>query len=210
MHTLLLTAWLCLPIAPLNPTEQDTLPELAFHATLGFANANGIVSLGPHASVRLETLVIHPLVVRAGIEYRYGTFVSHLFPRGDLNMMSVSSDVLYYRGTNHLTGYLGLGIFYAASGFSANPGTRDSLRMHEAITGITIEPQLGYRFTMGLRVNRRMSIEIAVSEFHPRFKYERRYSSTTYSQYSEATNISSFQVTVGRVWEIIPHRQPHR
>jgi hypothetical protein len=206
MHELLLTTWLCLPIAPLNPTEQDTLTDLTFHLTAGLANSNGIVSVGPNASAKFEMMVIHPWVIRVGVDYRYATFNSQLYPKGDLNMFGVSSDVLYYRGTNHLTGYLGFGVSYAANKFSANQGTRDSLRRHAGITDIAMQPQWGYRFTMGLRVNRKMSIEISVTDIRPRFKYRRQYSASSSSHFSETTNTGSFQVAVGRVWEIISRR----
>lgn len=207
MHTLLMTAWLCLPLAPLNPLEQDTLADLSLHLSAGFASPNGIVSFGPDVSSHLEILATHPWVIRTGLDYRFGTLYSRLYPRGDLNSLVVSTDVLYYRGTNQLTGYIGLGVVYAVNHFSSNQGTSDSLRLHESIIDVTMAPQWGYRFTMGLRINRNTSLEIAVSELHPRFVFWRQQAPDRQSRYSRPTNTGSFRISVGHLWEIIPHRR---
>lgn len=206
MHLLLLTAWLCLPIAPLNPIEQDTLPDLSFHLSGGIAGSNGIVSSGPRLSGKFEMLLIHPWAISAGAEYRFATVTSHLFPRGDLNQVTLSSDILYYRGTDRLTGYIGFGALYAVSGFGPNQGTADSLRLRRQIVDIDISSQWGYRLALGLRFNRVMSLEIAVTELRPRFVFRGNSSPGQFSQHSQETRIGGFQITVGRVWEILPHR----
>jgi hypothetical protein len=206
MHTLLMTAWLCLPLAPLNPLEQDTLADLSLHLSAGFASPNGIVSLGPDVSGNLEMMVMHPWVIRAGFDYRFGTLYSRLYPRGDLNSLVVSTDVLYYRGTSQLTGYIGLGVVYAMNHFSPNQGTSDSLRLQESVIDVNMAPQWGYRFTMGLRINRNTSLEIAVSELHPNFVFWRQQAPDRQSRFSTPTNTGSFRVSVGYVWEIMPHR----
>ena len=58
----LLVGWFCLPLAPLNPIQQDTLDVMAVQVFGGLHTGNEIVETGPSLGAKFEVLPIHPLV----------------------------------------------------------------------------------------------------------------------------------------------------
>jgi hypothetical protein len=202
MHSLLMTAWLCLPLAPLNPIEEDTLASVNLHVAAGVAGPNGIVSVGPIASTSLEVLVVHPFMVRATADLAYGRIKSNLFPRGDLWTTTFGGDAIYYRGTDHLTGYVGAGMFYATHFFSPSDATADSLNTTEGVTDVDLQQEWGYRIIIGIRYHRCYSLEITMTELTPDFrKTARDESGGGYRTYQE-TRTGSFRVSLGYLFEI--------
>jgi len=139
MYALLLASWLCLPLAPFNPLEHDTLASVNLHFSAGMSGPNGIVSFGPEISTKYEVLAIHPLVLRGAVDYRYGKLKSNLYPKGDIHTTTLSIEALYYRGTNYMTGYVGFGAVYAFNWFNPSATTSDSLWLNESITDIDLE-----------------------------------------------------------------------
>ena len=136
INTILMTSWLCLPLAPLNPVEEDTLASSSLHFTVGVAKPNGIVTAGPLVSAKYEMLVLHPFVVRGTIDFKYGRVTSHLYPNGHLYSTLLGLDAIYYRGTKYLTGYLGLGPVLSFQSFKWFDQTADSLFATERIIAI--------------------------------------------------------------------------
>ena len=202
MLAYLLAGWLCLPLAPLNPLEQDTLASMNLHVTAGVASPNGVVSAGPAASVKYEMLVVHPFVLRGGVDFRYGKTVSPLFPRGRLFSGTFSLEGFYYRGTDHLLGYIGLGAIYALHSFSSDPTTADSLRAFESVSSVGIRPRLGYRLTLGLRFKKSYSLEVAITELRPDFVKHGSYAGGVTSTHREETRTGGFRVTVGYLFQL--------
>lgn len=203
--TALLTAWLAQPIVPLNPLAQDTLPAMGVHLQTGFGAPNGIVKLGPRLSGALEYRFLHPYVVRGGIEYRYNTVSAKLHlgnpidvyrVRGDLHGVTLSGDMIYYRGTSHLTGYLGFGVVYALHAFNEDRSSSDSLSTL-GITEIDMSAKLGYRLMLGLRWRRNYSLEIGVSEVRPDFLYKRSLAPGVERISEEQSKVGSFYVVFG-------------
>ncbi len=202
MNALLMASWLCLPIAPLNPIEEDTLASINLHFTAGVANPNGIVSAGPVVTAKWEMLAVHPFMVRGTTDFKYGRVTSHLFPQGHLYSMMLGADAVYYRGTNHLTGYIGFGIVYAFHHFASFDTTTDSLYRLEEVTTVDVEQAFGYRLTLGLRYHRCYSLEIAVVELKPDFKKTGRDPVNREFRTYQATRTGSFRVSVGYLFEI--------
>ena len=188
---------MCLPIAPLNPLEQDTLTSVNLHFSVGVSSPNGIVSLGPELSARYEMLAVHPFVIRGAVDYRYGKMKSRLFPQGDIHTTMFSIEGLYYRGNNHLTAYVGLGAVYAFNWFSPLEATSDSLWVNESVTDLDMAQQMGYRITMGLRYHKSYSIEIGVTELHPSLiKWGRTDMDNIYREH-EKIRTGGFRITLG-------------
>jgi hypothetical protein len=169
MNALLMAAWLTLPLAPLNPIEEDTLASMNAHFSVAATIPNGIVSAGPELSAKCELLVVHPFMVRGGIDFKYCHTVSELFPKGTLLSLPLSLDAIYYRGTNHLTGYIGFGAIYAINSFSPKSSTIDSLMQYRSVTDVDMRHEFGYRLTLGLRYHKAYSLEISISEIYPEF-----------------------------------------
>ncbi len=202
MHALLLAAWLCLPAFPLNPVVQDTIAATNVHFTVGLSSPNGLAGSGPEFSFKYEIRFIHPIIVRAAFDYRTGKVNSILYPRGTLYGATVSTDVLYYRGTHKLTGYVGLGVVYTFHRFELAPEVTDSLRSNHQIAEVGFDPSLGFRITMGLRFHRVISLEIAITEARPNLTYVRRYTDESYSLRRERIRLSDARITLGYLWSI--------
>ncbi|MCP4686147.1 MAG: hypothetical protein GY867_11980, partial [bacterium] len=169
MNALLMAAWLTLPLAPMNPIEEDTLPSMSAHVTVAVTAPNGIVSAGPELSAKYELLVIHPFVVRGAVDFKYCHTVSDLFPKGELFSLPLSLDAIYYRGTDHLTGYIGFGGIYAVNYFTPGSSTLDSLTRYQSVVDVEMRDEFGYRLTLGLRYKKAYSLEISISEIYPEF-----------------------------------------
>lgn len=197
ISTLLLTSWLCLPIAPINPAQQDTLADFNLHLNFGLASPNEIVSAGPTGSVKLEMLVAHPFLMRVGVDFQYGHTASSRVPSGNLYTTSLSTDAIVYRGTNHMTGYLGFGVVYAFNDFQSSRSTADSLRLFENVTAVDLSRQLGYRITLGLRYQTSYSFEIAITEMRPNFIKRATEKPNSFSRTYNNTRTGGFRLTFG-------------
>jgi hypothetical protein len=203
---LLIAGWLCAPLAPLNPLEQDTLPSQTIHITAGVAGLGGIVSAGPEIALKYEALVIHPFILRGGCDLKYAQTVSKFFPKGNLYSAALSVDALYYRGTDRLTGYVGLGVVFAGGSFAPSPATADSLFRYEHVTAVDVKPKLGYRITLGLRVHRWYSFELAITEICPDFVKHASGPEGVASRRFETARTGGFRFTVGRVFPVGHYR----
>lgn len=202
MNALLVATWLSLPLAPLNPVEEDTLSEMSLHFTAGLANPNGIVTAGPVLSVNYEMLVIHPFMVRGTIDFKYGRMKSNLFPQGHLWTTMIGGDAIYYRGTNYLTGYVGFGFVYSFHNFVSFDATADSLLVNEGVTDVDMEQKWGYRLVLGLRYHKCYSLEVGVVELEPDFKKIGFDTNVSETRSYQTTRAGSFRITVGYLFEI--------
>ena len=111
--------------------------------------------------------------------------------------MTLSADALYYRGTDHMTGYIGIGVVYAVNHFNPWPGTADSLLACESVTSVDVDQQLGYRLTLGLRYHRSYSFEIGITELYPDFvKHSAGTDGHSVRSY-HTTRTGGFRVTFG-------------
>ena len=108
MYTLLIASWLCLPAFPLNPVAQDTIASVNVHFTVGLSGPNSLVGSGPEITSKYEIRLIHPVVVRAAFDYRYGKVNSILFPKGTLHSATVSTDALTIGAPTNLPDTWGL------------------------------------------------------------------------------------------------------
>jgi len=167
MSSLLLIGWLALPLAPLNPLEQDTVRNVNLHFSIGLNSPNSIVSAGPNLSIKYELLAVHPVILRAALDYAYSRIDSRLYPNGNLHTATASLEVLYYRGTHHLMGYLGGGAVLANHWFLPTSAASDSLFANEQVTDVDLARQFGYRLTLGLRYRQSYSFEITMTELRP-------------------------------------------
>lgn len=202
MNTLLLVTWLALPLAPLNPTEEDTLASMSAHFTASVTAPNGIVSAGPELSAKYEMLVVHPFVVRGAVDLKYCRTVSELFPKGQLLSLPLSLDAFYYRGTDRLTGYIGFGGMYTINSFSPNASTIDSLMQHQSVNDVTMRNEFGYRLTLGLRYKKVYSLELSISEVYPDFVLHGRDPEGGETRSHMTTRVGGFRLSIGYLFTI--------
>ncbi len=200
MHFLVLTSWLCLPLFPLNPVAQDTLPPFSAHVSAGIGSPNRLTGPTAELTAKYEVLLFHPLVARTAIDYRIGKVTSKLYPKGILQGATLSLEFFAYRGTRRLTGYLGLGVVYAYHSYSLSKAAADSLRTNHLISDIDVIPTFGYRLTLGLRFHRSVSLEIGITEVSPKLKYIQWLSPSSYATSYEKVRLSEARVTLGYLW----------
>ena len=205
MYSLLLTTLLSMPIYPLNPTVQDTVATHVIHITAGAVGPNEVASAGPDFTLKNEFLIHHPVVVRAGIEYRFGSMSSKRFPHGHLQALTLATSVLYYRGTNRMTGYLGAGVVYVMSGLKMKTAVADSLFRAEDVTGIDLSNTLGYRFLLGLRYRNSFSLEISLTNTRPDFVKHSELNQFSSLDKSEPLKLNDVRVSLGYLFNL--HRR---
>ncbi len=197
MYALILSTLLSLPLYPLNPTAQDTINTMNLHVTMGYIGRGESVSAGPEATLKFETVLQHPFILRAALEYRYGSIVSNYLPHGNISRILIAPEFIYYRGTRKLTAYLGGGPVYSFDYYSPRAATMDSLRAQTGVTSLRVSDVFGYRITLGLRLHRIYSLEIGITELHPDFVFRKDYPANIYSVRSEEFRFNDFRVSVG-------------
>ncbi len=202
MLSVLFAAIMALPLYPLNPIQQDTLEVMSLHLSAGMNSPNGVTSLAPDISIKYEMLVAHPFVVRPSIEFHFGKINKALFPDGDLSAITLATDIIYYRGTDHLTGYIGTGVAYASYFFEPTSRASDSLIENFGVTDVDVKKTVGYRLTMGLRYQKAYSLEFGVTEMRPVFSYKSRFASKQYSEYTYKSRMSNVRFTLGYLFPL--------
>ena len=202
MLAIICAAFLTLPLYPLNPVEQDTVSTINLHLTAGVSSHSGMISAGPELTAKFEYLFNHPFIFRSSLDYIYGEIKSNNYPNGTMHRQSLSTEVVYYRGTKKITAYLGLGIVYGRGIFNLS----DSSFFDDETDGIPQEINvghaLGYRFLMGLRFKHKYSIEVTITEISPSFIYFRRTSATSYSEEEFEFRANYFKVSLGYLFKL--------
>lgn len=199
MHALLLASLLSLPIYPLNPVAEDTLALRNLHLALGVASPNNVMDAGPELSARFEFLVVHRFILRSAFDYRYGKVTTNLLPNGRLHSSTISIEALYYRGTDHLTGFFGWGLVYVFSNFRISGQAADSLRSNFGITGVRVKENVGYRLTLGLRYRKAYSFEIGITELKTAFVYTTALTESSYFEQAQRSRFSNIRATFGYI-----------
>ncbi len=202
LTTIVTSFWMCLPIAPLNPIEQDTLPAMALQVSAGVTSPNHIVSTGPELSLKYELLATHPLVLRTSLDYQFGSTRTTLWPGGTLHQASIELTAFYYRGTDKLTGYIGAGPVFRFGYYNLSSTAKDSLWAEDQIDEVSLKQALGYRIFLGMRFSKVYVLEVGVSEVESDIVYHRRPASNVEATYGESTKLSAFRITFGYLWTL--------
>lgn len=198
MWTALMTTWLALPIAPLNPIEQDTVASINLQSTVGIAVPNGIISAGPELAVKYELRMVHHLILRLSAEYRYGELTSRLFPRGSIHSGTFALEGLYYHGTNRLMGYVGFGGVYNLNGYTPWPATWQTLQANN-VTDIWMSQAIGYRVVIGFRWRKQYALEISTTELYPKLRENIYISETRFARETRSVRTGSFRISLGYI-----------
>jgi len=199
MHALVLTTLLALPLYPINPIKQDTLDLMNVHFSVGLTAPNGLVKTGVEFSTKYEFLVVHPLVLRVAVDYRFSQ-VNHVrYPPGLVFGPLLSLEALYYRGTNRLTGFVGGGAVLALYDHHTSRSASDSLVLAEngGITDVGLKKTYGYRLTFGLRFHRTYSLEVSITDVRPSFVYSSDLGNGSYSRRYDSARFNDFRVSFG-------------
>ncbi|MEE8403903.1 MAG: hypothetical protein V3S17_00775 [candidate division Zixibacteria bacterium] len=202
MYSLILTSLLSLPVFPLNPTDRDTLNSSNFHITAGVSSPSDFATAGPEFTLKYELLFYHPIVLRTGVEYNRGRVTKISFPNGDYHGFTTSVEILYYRGTDRMMGFMGMGVVYNQSYLNMDGSVADSLLAAENISDVYLRGNAGYRFIFGLRKSRLWSFEIRMTDIRTHLVYRRNLGAYRYSIQREPVRLSDFRITLGYLIEL--------
>lgn len=182
MFALILAAMLPFSNYPLNPTAEDTLNSMNLHVTAGVSGQSGMISAGPEFTLKYEYLFNHPFVFRTSFEYLTGEIDAVNYPNGDVTRTAVSTEVLYYKGTQKLTAVVGIGAVLGMGSFELKEADFFDQRENGVPRDISLSDTFGYRFLLGLRLHHRYSIEIVVTDISPSFIYYDQTGTTSFSE----------------------------
>lgn len=202
MYSLILTSLLSLPVFPLNPTDRDTLNSSNFHITAGVSSPSDFATAGPEFTLKYELLFYHPIVLRTGVEYNRGRVTKISFPNGDYHGFTTSVEILYYRGTDRMMGFMGMGVVYNQSYLNMDGSVADWLLAAENISDVYVQGNAGYRFIFGLRKSRLWSFEIRMTDIRTHLVYQRNLGAYRYSIQREPVRLSDFRITLGYLIEL--------
>ncbi len=202
MLALLMAAMMSLPLYPLNPVEEDTLATINAHISMGFRAPTDVVSAGPELSAKYELLVMHPVVMRTSVDYKYGELTSKQYPRGPLHAVSVALEAFYYRGTDELTGYVGAGALFSYFAFDPNSYASDSLRSNFAIREVDIGAAPGFRITLGLRYESVYAMEFTITEMRSNMRYIREAAASVIGEREQEIRMSDIRLTFGYLFTL--------
>lgn len=202
MLPLLMAAFLSLPLYPLNPTKIDTVNTTNLHLSAGINGPSQMMDIGPEFSIKYEMLLYHPLIARASFDYRFGKVSSEKFPDGTIHRGVIAAEVLYYRGTDHLMGFIGGGPVMSISYFSADDNVLQELNDEFGYTDVNIRNAFGYRVTLGLRYKSVYSLEVGITEIKPRFEYITDFEPGHYAVKTEKFRFNDFKISVGYLFDL--------
>ncbi len=202
MLELILTGLLSLPLYPLNPVEQDTLPPANLHLSVGAASPTELLPITPLMSVRGEWMLFHPFVLRPSVDYRFGHTRQGNKPDGFMHQVVFGLEGFLYRGTSRLTGYAGFGLIWAVNDFDLDASAADSLQRNDNLAAVTLDNSFGYRISLGVRWSEVYSIEVNVTELDSRMHFTSQQVGAVFQTYSEEVDLGDFRVNFGYLFNL--------
>lgn len=197
MYSLVLTALVSFPIFPLNPTQDDTANSMNIHFTAGVVSPSELISIGPEMTLKYELLFSHPIVLRTGLDYRFGRMNQLKYPKGDYHGFTFSAECLYYKGSHRMKGFVGAGIIYNYSKLIIDNTVTDSIMVIQQISDVRIDPRLGYRVIFGIRRSELWTFELRISDIRTNLVYQRDLGPNRYSLEKQDIKLSDIRVSLG-------------
>lgn len=190
------------PIVQVPQPVFDTALEMSVHLHGGFQSPNRDLRAGFEFGGKLEYLLVHPYIVRLGLDYSEADITDPFVPSGRKKSWTVSADGLVYIGQDGVISYLGLGLTYGINSIKASQSARDSLLAELGVTDISISDKFGYRIFLGLRFQERYVIEMAFQQSNPDYLYRRQLDSQSYGLTRIKGSFSVARITFGYLVEI--------
>ncbi|UCD16643.1 MAG: hypothetical protein JSV44_09290 [Candidatus Zixiibacteriota bacterium] len=170
MNTLFLTALLLSPMISPNPAVQDTLDDLNLHIVAGGNMGGEVTDAGPEFGMKVEYLLLHPIVVRLAGSYTFAEIKGTGVPDGDKRTLDAALETFVYRGRGDYFIYLGIGIVRSFNSFRPDAfkdfsfGNReiDTLLIDGRLSGIGLDNGWGYRAVFGGRYKEKYSLEMGL------------------------------------------------
>jgi len=182
---------------PLNPVREDTVASGNFHFTAGVNGPNGILGTGLEASLKYELLISHPYILRTAFELGRSKINDKSYPIGDVQAATFAVEGMYYRGTDKMTAFMGIGIVYVVSKMRLGQVDETRNLPVDNFSSIRIKNSFGYRLIVGARLRKAFSIEIGITEIKTDFIYVTRFSESSFSEFPVRSRLSNIKLTFG-------------
>ncbi len=197
MQELILTLFLLAPIVPRNPVAQDTVADANIHFIVGVRPGTNMVNLSPEVGVRIEYLVIHPIVIRASADLNAARVENPRFPSGQRRSADLAVEALIYRGRKRFTSFIGVGAVYSVNGFHLDRQVADPLLDSLDVVKTDIENRFGYRIFLGFRYREHWSMEVGFQETRPEFSFRVNGTGGGYNYLFKKSDLSTLRLTIG-------------
>ncbi len=197
MNALVFAYMLAMPLYPVNPVQQDTVNFMNMHFTAAVTGPNTVLSTGVELSTKYELMLIHPIVLRGAIDYKFGSVSDAQYPDGYLYGPTLSVEALYYRGTTKMTGFVGGGLVFSHYDMSLSSAAADSLLKYEDVTDVGFKSTMGYRFTAGLRFRSVISLEVNLTDLRPDFIKTQSLGPSVYAEKHRQTRFNDIRLSIG-------------
>ncbi len=197
MFEALLALTISLPIISITPPEYDTAQDASIQLYGGIQSPNRDLLAGFEAGAKFEYLVIHPYILRFGLDYSESTVTDPFAPAGTKSSLTLSSEALVYIGKNGIISYMGLGVTYGINSIDINSSTRDSLKRTLDIDEVGLTNNYGYRVFVGMRFAEKIVFEMSFQQSNPQYIYKRQINAETFSEQNIDGTFSVARVTLG-------------
>jgi hypothetical protein len=156
-----------------------------------------MVNLSPEVGVRIEYLVLHPIIIRASADLNMAKVKNPRFPSGQRRSADLAVEALIYRGRKRFTSFIGVGAVYSVNGFHLDRQLADPLLDSLEVVKTDIENRIGYRIFLGFRYREHWSVEIGFQETRPDFSFKINGMGDGYNYLYKKSDLSTLRLTVG-------------
>jgi hypothetical protein len=197
MFETLLALTISLPIIPITRPVYDTAQDASIHLYGGLHSPNRDLRTGFETGAKFEYLVVHPYIMRLGLDYSQANITDPFVPSGIKSSWTFSTDAMVYIGSDGIISYLGVGATYGINAIDLDNSARDSLKTNLDIDVVSLSNNFGYRVFLGLRFDERVVFEMSFQQSNPEYIYRRRLTPDTFSEQRFDGTFSVARVSLG-------------
>lgn len=190
------------PVVIVPPEVFDTANEYSLNIYGGMQTPNRDLRAGFEFGTKLEFRIVHPYLLRFGIDYSEAEVTDPFAPRGRKSSMNFNLDALAYRGRKGLISYVGLGVAFGVNNLQVASETLDSLETYLGVTQVSLKNSFGYRILMGLRFEELFVFEVSFQQANPDYVYRRDFSNGEYSLEEIDGTFSVARVNLGYLFKL--------
>ncbi len=190
------------PVVIIPPEVYDTANEYSLNIYGGMQSPNRDLRPGFEFGSKLEFRIVHPYILRFGVDYSEADVTDPFAPRGRKSSINFNLDALAYRGREGIISYVGLGLAFGINNIQVAPKTLDSLQTHLGVTHVSLKDAFGYRVLMGLRFEEQFVFEVSFQQANPDYVYRRDFDNGDYSEENISGTFSVARVNLGYLFKL--------
>lgn len=190
------------PVVIVPPIVYDTANAYSLNIYGGMQSPNRDLRTAFEFGGKMEFLVVHPYILRFGIDYSEANVTDPFAPRGRKTSINFNVDALAYRGRMGVISYVGLGLAFGINNIEVAPKTLDSLQTHLGVTHVSLKNAFGYRVLMGLRFEEQFVFEVSFQQANPDYVYRRDIGTDEYSLENIKGTFAVARVNLGYLFKL--------